>query len=124
LPIAIDRRCQPSATARCLQGGRFRATAHWRDHQGRTGDCQVAPRGSADSALFWFFDAANWELLVKVIDGCNNNGHFWVFAAGTTDVEYTLEVTDLHTGEVFTSTNPLGQAAPAVTATTAFEGCL
>ena len=121
--IAIERRCQGSVTARCLQGGRFRATAQWRDHQGNTGEGQVAPSASADSALFWFFDAANWELLVKVIDGCSNNGNYWVFAAGTTDVEYTLEVTDLATGDLFTTTNPLGQAAPAVTNTTAFAGC-
>ena len=121
--ITMDRRCQGSATARCLQGGRFRASVVWRDHQGNSGEGQVAQSSSADSALFWFFDAANWEVLVKVIDGCDNNGNYWVFSAGTTDVEYTLEVTDLATGEVFTSTNPLGQAAAAVTATDAFPAC-
>lgn len=121
--LAIDRRCRISPTARCLQGGRFRAAVRWRDYQGAEGDGRVAPSGSADSGLFWFFEPSNWELLVKVIDGCDNNGHFWVFAAGTTDVEHTLEVTDLATGEVFSTTNTLGQASAAVTSIEAFSGC-
>jgi hypothetical protein len=121
--IAVRRGCVPSDTVRCLQGGRFAAKVRWRDYEGREGDGRVAPSASADSGLFWFFEASNWDMLVKVIDGCERNGHFWVFAAGTTDVEYTLEVTDLETGEVFTSTNALGRAAPAVTETRAFSGC-
>ena len=118
--IAIARRCTSSSTARCLRNGRFRAEIHWRDYQNREGQGQVAPSASADSVLFWFFEPSNWEVLVKVIDGCNRNGHYWVFSAGTTDVEYTLEVTDLLTGEVFTADNPLGRAAPAVTEGRAF----
>lgn len=121
--MAIQPGCEPTATARCLLGGRFRATVAWRDFEDRTGEGQVAPRGSADSALFWFFEPANFEILVKMVDGCAENGHYWVFAAGTTDVEHTLEVTDLQTGEVFSSTNPLGQASAAITATDAFASC-
>lgn len=122
-PMAIERRCQPSNTARCLLGGRFRATVGWRDFADRRGDATVAAAGSTDSALFWFFDPSNWEILVKVIDGCAENGHYWVFAAGTTDVEHTLEVTDLVTGQVFSTTNPLGRASEAITATDAFPSC-
>ena len=35
---------------------------------------------------------------------------YWVFAAGLTNVEVTLTVTDLETQEVRTYTNPLGVA--------------
>ena len=122
-PLAIEWRCQPSESERCLLGGRFRARVEWLDFDDRMGDGQVAPSGSADSALFWFFEPSNWELLVKVIDGCDENGHFWVFSAGTTNVEHTLQVEDLLTGEIFSTTNPLGQASAAITATDAFAGC-
>jgi hypothetical protein len=27
--------------------------------------------GTDDSALFWFFEESNWEMLVKVLDGCS-----------------------------------------------------
>ena len=121
--LAIDRFCGRSETAHCLQGGRFRAEVQWRDFQGREGDGRITPGSSTDSGLFWFFDPANWEMLIKIIDGCDENGHFWLFSAGTTDVEYTLEVTDLLTGETATAFNPLGRASPAVTNTSAFSGC-
>lgn len=79
--------------------------------------------GVRDSGLFWFFSASNWELLVKVLDGCSLNGHFWVFSAATTNVEYTLRVTDTRTGEVKVYLNPLGVAADAITDTGAFATC-
>ena len=120
--LAIDRRCREDATRRCLDG-RFEVSVSWRDFELRSGEGQVAPLDAADSALFWFFEASNWELLVKVIDGCQENGHFWVFAAGTTDVEYELTVRDTLTNEVFTFENPLGRASDAVTATDAFATC-
>ncbi len=48
---------------------------------------------TSDSALFYFFCTDNWELLVKVLDGCAINGHLWVYAAASTDVGYTLQGT-------------------------------
>ena len=71
----------------------------------------------------WFFTPNNWEMLVKVLDGCSLNGHFWVFAAATTDVEYVLRVTDMQTGAVREYSNPLGNAAAAITDTSAFSAC-
>ena len=56
-------------------------------------------------------------------DGCGFNGHFWVFAATATDVEYTLQVTDMQTGEVREYNNALGQRSPAITDTSAFATC-
>ncbi len=46
----------------------------------------MVPGATNESGLFWFFDDDNWEMLVKVLDGCGTNGHFWVFLAAATDV--------------------------------------
>ncbi|MEM7352511.1 MAG: Calx-beta domain-containing protein [Acidobacteriota bacterium] len=115
--------CQPSANVLCLNQGRFRVEITWTDFQGVSGAGQVEPLVSDDSGLFWFFSQNNLELLVKVLDGCGFNDHFWVFAAATTDVAYTLTVTDTASGEVRQYSNPLGVASPAVTDTGAFPTC-
>jgi len=47
-----------------------------------------------DTGYFWFFKDTNVETVVKVLDGCGVNGHFWVFAAGLTNVEVSLTVRD------------------------------
>ncbi len=84
----------------------------------------AAGNGTPDSGLFWFFTPGNdWEMLIKVLDGCAINGHHWVFASATTTVEYTLRVTDTETGRIREYFNPLGRAAPAITDTSAFAGC-
>jgi hypothetical protein len=95
----------------------------WRDFTGQTGVGSVAACSTADSGLFWFFHPDNWELMVKVLDGCALNGHHWVFAAATTTVEYTLTVTDTLTGETKAYHNPLGTPAVAITDTSALAGC-
>lgn len=115
--------CTPSSNHLCLNRDRFRVEVDWRDFQGGTGRAEVVPGASADSGLFWFFSPDNWEMLVKVLDGCGNNGHYWVFAAATTTVEYTLRVTDTETGDVKEYVNPLGVSAAAVTDAGAFATC-
>jgi predicted esterase len=121
-PAAPAGGCVPGPTALCLQGGRYRVEVTWRDFAGRVGAGSAVPGAAADSGLFWFFDAANWELLVKVLDGCAANGHRWVFAAATTNVEYTLTVTDTLTGAAAVYRNPLGRSSSAVTDVAAL-GC-
>ena len=115
--------CTPGPAVLCLGGGRFRVEVSWKDFQGNTGQGSVVAGASDDSGLFWFFAPDNWEMLVKVLDGCELNGHHWVFAAATTTVEYTLTVTDTRTGEVETWRNPLGGSPRAVTDTSALDGC-
>ena len=75
---------------------------------------RTAPHGS---------NPANWEMLVKVLDGCDVNDRWWVFYATTTDVGFTLRVRDTATGEVRDYPNPLGHRADAVTDTSAFDTC-
>lgn len=116
--------CAPGPDRLCLGGGRFRVQVAWRDFTGTTGTGTVVPATSPDSGLFWFFAPDNWEMMVKVLDGCAMNQHHWVFAAATTTVEYTLTVTDTLTGETTVYTNPLGQPAATITDTEALSGCL
>jgi hypothetical protein len=72
---------------------------------------------SDDSAVFSFFESSNWELMIKVLDACALNGSFWTFFAATTNVELTITVRDLETGQERVYRNPLGQSADAVTDT-------
>jgi hypothetical protein len=80
----------------CL-GGRFVATARWTAAEGEAGTGHPVSV-SGDSGHFWFFDRANVELTVKVLDGCGVTNSFWVFAGGLTDLGVELEVTDTSTG--------------------------
>jgi hypothetical protein len=102
--------CSPSANALCLAGGRFRVEVEWRDFRGRSGVGTARPLTS-DTGSFWFFDAANVELFVKVLDARSINGHFWVFFGALSNVEYTLRVTDTSTGAVRIYHNPAGTFA-------------
>lgn len=123
LTIIDNDGCVADELTLCRNGGRFKVRTHWRDFEDQTGDGRTVPFGSDDSGLFWFFAADNWEILVKVLDGCGVNDRVWVFAAATTNVEYTLEVTDTVTGEVERYRNPLGNQADAITDTSAFASC-
>ncbi len=114
--------CSPSDTHLCLAGDRFKVEVDWLDFNGNTGSAQVVPFGSDDSGLLYFFDPDNWEMLVKVLDTCGSPFNtFWVFAAATTNVEYTLTVTDTETGAVKEYVNPLGNPSAAITDTAAFS---
>lgn len=114
--------CVPTATSLCLQKGRFRVEVVW-EANGRSEPGKVVPFGSADSGLFYFFDQDNWELLVKVLDGCAITGHYWVYSAATTDVRYVLTVTDTQTGLPVRYENPAGKPAAAITDSKALPAC-
>lgn len=103
-----------------LQDAGFTATVEWTDGQGGFGYGLLSPGATDDSAVFTFFDRQNWELMVKVLDGCAINGHYWVFAAAATDVGYTLKLDEVASSEVRTYTNPAGTRSPAVADIEAF----
>jgi hypothetical protein len=103
--------CSPSALSLCLDGNRFRFDVQFANPQtGTTGTGNPEPL-SADTGALWFFDASLPELLVKVLDGTSVNGHFWVFFASLTDVEFDLTVTDTQTGAQRVYHNPAGTLA-------------
>ncbi|HEX4952481.1 MAG TPA: hypothetical protein VF017_03685 [Thermoanaerobaculia bacterium] len=111
LPLtAAEAGCRPGPRALCLQEGRFRVEAQWRTPQGTSGTGQAMPL-TADTGYFWFFDQANVEAVLKVLDGRGLNGHHWVFYGALSDVDYAITVTDAATGATRRYLNPVGQLA-------------
>ena len=100
--------------------GSFEVDVTWRNAAGESGVGRLVQAPSQDSALFYFFSPDNWELMVKVLDGCAINGHYWVFGAASTDVAYDIEITRRGSTQTFAVNNPLGNAAEAITEIQAF----
>jgi hypothetical protein len=103
----------------CLLGDRFKIEVVWRLADGRTGSGHMVPV-SGSSGLVWFFADDNIEMLVKVLDGCAISNTRWVFFAATTNVDFTVEVTDTVTGVTKEYKNPGGNAAAPVQDTFTF----
>ncbi|MEM1247753.1 MAG: hypothetical protein AAGK22_15365, partial [Acidobacteriota bacterium] len=101
--------CVPGPASLCL-GGRFQVTASF----SAGGPLRTARsfRLTEDTGTFWFFEPDNLEILVKVLDGCDVNGHYWVFTAGLTDVEVEIEITELPTGNRWATEHPGSSAFP------------
>lgn len=100
---AADGGCRPGAL--CLLDGRFEVTAEWTRADGERGVATALP-GADATGYMWFFSPGNIELAVKALDGRTINNAFWVFAAGLTDVDYRLTVTDTVAGTSKTYSNP------------------
>ncbi|MEM9554698.1 MAG: hypothetical protein AAGC60_10595 [Acidobacteriota bacterium] len=96
-----------------LHGYRFAVRVGWQDFDSRTGRAASALQPTGDSALFYFFEPENWELMVKVLDGCAINGHYWVLGAAATNVQFDLVVWDAEARESWEYVNPLGEFSPA-----------
>lgn len=121
--VDISDACPVRPFELCLHEGRFQVRVSFTDFEGNHGQGRVVPFQSRDSGLFTFFNPANWEVMVKVIDGCDFNGFYWIFSAATTNLAYDLLVIDTVTGLRQTYSNPLGEPAPANTDTMALMSC-
>jgi hypothetical protein len=122
-PNRFRGQCAPGVGRLCLAKGRFEVSAVAIDFNSKFFPGQWVPLWTESSALFWFFGPENWELMVKVLDGCSLNKRYWVFTAASTNVYYTLIVRDSVTGIIRYYHNPQGQISPAATDTDAFAGC-
>ena len=114
--------CTPADEVLCLNGGRFRVTAQWESTtNGGTGH---GVQFNDDSGYFWFFNANNTEVVVKVLNACANPfNHYWVFGAGLTNVLVTLNVEDTVAGVANHYINPEGVAFLPLQDTAAFATC-
>ncbi len=112
--------CRADVETLCLWGSRFTVKAYWRSGDGGSGSARVVNEGTENSGLFHFFGPSNWEILIKVLDGCEENGRVWVLGASTTDLGYRIEVADTVTGESREYVNEPGRPAPAIIDTDAF----
>jgi hypothetical protein len=122
-PVVSTGPCVPDAHTLCLNRSRFAVTAHWRKASGESDDgTGVVLTG--DSGYFWFFDPANIEVIVKILDACGlAPPRYWVFAAGLTNVEVTLSVRDSQTGSIQTYVSDQGVPFLPVQDTDAFVTC-
>jgi PKD repeat protein len=124
-PLQRDGDCEPGPNTLCLRNRRFEVSIELTGQPEST-FANTVPGQTGDSGLFWFFDPSNWEVLVKVLDGCEVTGSYWVFAASTTDQGYILTVTDRsedHDGTSVQYVNQPGNPAPAITDTGALAVC-
>ena len=112
--------CVGAGTSLCLADSRFEVTVDWSTAGGGEGPASAVPGGTNNSGLFYFFDPDNWEMLIKVLDGCAINGHHWVYSAAATDLGLDIAVTDTATGSTWTYAKAPGPPAPAITESEAF----
>jgi len=111
--------CAAGDARLCLQGGRFAVSTEYVLPGGASGPGHTIAL-TADTGAFWFFAGTNLEMLLKVLDGCAAGGHFWVFAAGLTDVQVVTTVTDSRTGASRRYVNHQGVAFAPIQDTQAF----
>ncbi len=114
--------CVADPDTLCFQNSRFAVEMDWWTSDGRSGPGKAAADEANDSGMFWFFNPDNWEVLIKVLDGCAVNDHVWVFAASATDLGYSIRVTDTMTGVVREYRKEDGLPADAITDSKAFPG--
>ncbi len=117
--IAPPGSCSPGSGI-CLDN-RFRVDGIWRTD---SGSGSAVPHAITNlSNAFYFFAPDNLEVLLKVLNGCGINNRFWVFFSATTNVEFTIAVTDTEGGIVRRYFNPLNHPATPVQDTSAFATC-
>jgi streptogramin lyase len=126
--LAVPSSCTPGGTTLCIddQPGdkrwQVRVSYHTAQAGGLAGDGHAIPLaglGVSHGGLFWFFGADNPEMLVKVLNACTLNQKFWIYASATTNVAYTLTVTDTKTGRTKVYANPDGKIPAPVQDTSA-----
>jgi hypothetical protein len=105
--------------AAIVQDDRFQVQVQFSTGDGQEG-FGVAHQLTDDGAYFTFFDPENPEIFVKVIDGCDFNNHYWLFAAGLTNVQVIMTVIDTQTGALQAFLSPLGSAFAPIQNTMAF----
>jgi hypothetical protein len=119
--LASAPNCLPSATTLCLNNGRFKVEATYRTAQ--SAGPAHAVRLTDDSGYMWFFANTNVEVVIKILDACAFNQKYWVFAAGLTDQQVDITVTDTSNHVQKSYSNALGRTFVTVTDTGAFSTC-
>ncbi|HSR66562.1 MAG TPA: hypothetical protein VLU25_01355 [Acidobacteriota bacterium] len=112
--------CSTAPTRLCLGAGdRFSVEVEFSNFPGNElslAAADAAGMGQAvkhneDTGFFWFVDEGDLSLIVKVLDGRNITGHFWVFAASTSNFEFEMTVRDEMTGQEVSYLNQAGEFA-------------
>ncbi len=124
--------CTAGPHRACLLAGRFRVEGSMDDFSSppRSFDLRVmsfpAGRAESDQAVFFeSFSPGNFELGVKMVDGCGlPEGHplrtYWAFVGGLTNAAAQVAVEDTVTGQRWSWANPAGRFPRTVGDTSAF----
>ena len=118
LSAGAETDCEPGGPTLTLRSG-YTVSMCYETADGRLGDARDWGLDSTQSALLYFFERDNAEVLIKVLDGCGVNGHRWVFVAPVTDLAFNL-VVESPDGQRWTHANALGQTADAASDVSAF----
>ena len=111
--------CRSTTTPLAFDGG-YQVSLCYETTDGMVGEARGGIWASNQSGLLWFFSRDNAEVLVKVLDGCSDNGRRWIFVAPVTDVAFNLRVTSVG-GREWTHRNRLGETAATASETSAFD---
>jgi hypothetical protein len=92
--LAAKALCSTTSTRACVQSGRFSLEVILSG----TGTFAPVATSSAESAVFWFYNSTNWEVVAKVLNACGINNRYWIFGAGATTTAYQVNVFDWVSG--------------------------
>ncbi|MEO8277485.1 MAG: trypsin-like peptidase domain-containing protein [Thermoanaerobaculia bacterium] len=90
--------CVRDATTACLLNGKFKVQVTYQTATA-SGPAQIMSFGgqraeNVESAFFWFFNATNFEMGVKMVDACVEPfNRSWVFFSGLTSQGFQVTVT-------------------------------
>ncbi|HWM90509.1 MAG TPA: zinc-dependent metalloprotease family protein [Thermoanaerobaculia bacterium] len=97
--------CKKDKNTLCLLKDRFQVKVDWRNPGNNTTGAGGAVPISGVTGAFYFTDTSNLELMAKIIDYGDRIDFFY----GTlSDLEYTITLTDLNTGQSKVYRNPAG----------------
>ena len=116
LPVTAggDAECEPKPVT-TLRGGYTvnMCVEHLKDDETVVEVVKDYELDSEQSAILYFFDRNNAEVLIKVLDGCGINGYRWVFVAPVTTLAFNLSIEPPGGGTPWTHDNRLNQTAAA-----------
>jgi hypothetical protein len=138
--VAIYQRSSPTGPTACVASdtvlciddspgdGRFKvhASFHTADGGGLSGKAQAIPLsqlGVVHGGLLWFFSGDTPEMLLKIVDGCAVNGHYWAFLSAATNAGFTVTIDDTVRAASKTYTNADLTPALPVQDTFALASC-
>ncbi len=131
----IPTTCVPGPETACLFDGLFKVEGSMQNFANPPVDFTTrvmsfpGSRAESDQAVFFeSFDAGNFEVGVKMVNGCGfPEGHslhnYWAFFGGLTNAATEMRITDTVTGQVYSWSNP-ARSFPQTLGDTAAFPCI
>ncbi len=106
-----------------LDNGRFAVQASWSSTAQGTSGFGTALALTTDTGYFWFFTPSNTEVVIKALDACSIDGHFWIFGSGLTNLGVVLTVTDTQSQTTMQYTSTDGSPFQPIQDFVSFSAC-